>query len=493
VGSVIPGSTTATNSTDTAYFSALLTAARTVTVDTNRNIRNITFDAGNSGTFGYTLSGGRLLLTSGGTISSTGGVGAHTDTISSPMTIIGNNATYRFNNDSSLATRSLTISGSVTGQSIAGGTTTLYLGGNNSGTNRFTGLLNAGTSGGSLALVKDGSTTWEFGGVQQNRYDVSPITINAGTLLFSYSGNATPAQPFGGARSMTLANVAGAQLDFGTRSHANQFIGFGSLSGGGPLGGNIVNAGYVSNGIFIGLDNTDTSFGGRFISGTNAINGSGLIKVGTGILTLTGSGNDVGGTTRLRQGGLRLDFSQAWTGTDILASNRAISFQGGRLLLTGSNSASNSQTFASGTVESGMSGIALSSNGATGLVASLGAITRNAGGTLDITLPADPQSATNGVRTTTTNVNNGVLSSVNGSSGIAYATVSGTTWAALSSGNIVPLTSYATGTANYTATNNVNVTMATPSRRARSTRCGSTAATRSISPEPRPSVPVACW
>jgi autotransporter translocation and assembly factor TamB len=83
----------ATTSTDTAWFSRLLTGARTVTVDSNRNIRNITFDGSNSGTFGYTLSGGSLLLTSGGTISATGNAGAHTDTISTAMTILGNNAT----------------------------------------------------------------------------------------------------------------------------------------------------------------------------------------------------------------------------------------------------------------------------------------------------------------------------------------------------------------------------------------------------------------
>ena len=58
VGNTIPGTTTGTTSTDTAWFSALLTAARTVTVDSSRNIRNITFDDGNSIRFCYTLSGG---------------------------------------------------------------------------------------------------------------------------------------------------------------------------------------------------------------------------------------------------------------------------------------------------------------------------------------------------------------------------------------------------------------------------------------------------
>ena len=185
VGNVIPGSTTATDSTDTAWFSALLTAARTVTVDSNRNIQNITFDGGNSSTFGYTLSGGSLLLTSGGTISSTGSLGAHTDTISAPMTIVANNGTYRINNDSTLATRLLTISGSIFGQSTTG-TTTLYLGGNNSGTNTLSGQFSSGTGGGRLAIVKDGSSTWQ---ISSERIDTTAVTVNSGTVLFGTTSN----------------------------------------------------------------------------------------------------------------------------------------------------------------------------------------------------------------------------------------------------------------------------------------------------------------
>jgi autotransporter-associated beta strand protein len=249
--------------------------------------------------------------------------------------------------------------------------------------------------------------------------------------------------------------VTGAQLDFGGSSH-NGVFGFGSLSGGGASGGNIVNAAYANSGIYVGFDNTSTKFGGRIVSGTvggAAVNSGGLQKVGTGTLTLTGSGNDAGGTTQIRGGGLGLDFSQSTTGTDILASTRAVSFQGGQLLLTGSSGGSNSQTLNGITVARGDNGIALTSNGATGLLASLGAIARNSGGTLDITLPSGAQSATNGVRTTTTNVTNSVATA----STTAYLTVGGTTWATVSSNNIVPLASYATGNANYTSTNNVDV------------------------------------
>jgi fibronectin-binding autotransporter adhesin len=458
VGNTIPGTTTGTTSTDTAWFSRLLTGGRTVTVDSNRNIKNITFDDVNSSTFGYTLSGGSLLLTSGGTIAATGSLGAHTDTISSPMTILGNNATYTFANDSSLATRLLQITGPITGQSTTGGTTTIVLGGSNNGLNDFRSTLSGGTGGGAIAVVKEGSGTWRI--LQTSVANVERVnettsfTINGGTLLVP-SENAVR-NALGASPTITLANVAGAQLDFGPVNHGKN-IGFGSLSGGGASGGNIVNAAYANAGIYIGFDNTSTTFAGRIISGTAggaAVNGGGLYKVGTGTLTLTGSGNDAGGTTFLRGGGLGLDFSQAWTGTNILASTRAIQFEGGRLLLTGSSGESNSQTFLSTTVAQGSSGIALTSNGATGLLASLGAITRSAGGTLDITLPDGTQSATNGVRTTTTTVTNGVTTA----STTAYLTVGGTTWGVTSGTNVTGLSSYATGSANYISTNNVDVT-----------------------------------
>ena len=299
------------------------------------------------------------------------------------MTILGNNATYTISNDSTLSTRLLSISGTITGQSTTGGTTTLILGGNHSGTNSFTGILNSGALGGSLALVKEGSSTWSIWGTTSsgNRYNTGPITINGGTLLVDRQGqDGGHQQPLGSAPAVTLADVAGAQLDFGTSNH-NVLVGIGSLSGGGANGGNIVNAGYANSGIFIGYDNTSTTYGGRFISGTAA--GGGIRKVGTGTLTLTGSGNDAGGTTQINGGAIGLDFSQAWTGTDILASTRAVQFGGGRLLLTGSSGASNSQTFASTTLNAGNNGISLTSNGATGLVVNLGAITRSAGGTLD--------------------------------------------------------------------------------------------------------------
>ena len=410
----IPGTTTGTTSTDTAWFSALLTGTtRTVTVDASRNIRNITFDGSNSSTFGYTLSGGSLLLTSGGTISATGNAGAHTDTISTGMTILGNNATYTIANDSTLNTRLLSITGGITGQSVAGGTTTLVLGGNNAGVN-IIGNLSNGTNGGVIGITKEGSTTWQISRPSDSfRTFSGPLRINAGTFRLEAGGDTTRyLQSLGAGVAVTLADVAGATLDL----NGNTMAPIGSLAGGGSTGGSVSLGGAT---LTTGLDNTNTSFGGS-IQGTG-----GLTKVGTGIQTLSGTNGYIGSTT-INGGGIALDFSAASApASNIISTSSVLSLGGGSFRLTGKASTVNSQTMFSVTVGAGANAVGLDGNSATSLLLNLNAITRNAGGTLDLTLPTGTPSATNGVRTTTTHLANSVLVSA-ASNGIAYATVGGT-------------------------------------------------------------------
>ena len=135
---------------------------------------------------------------------------------------------------------------------------------------------------------------------------------------------------------------------------------------------------------------------------------------------------------------------------------------GGTLSLTGLASTTNSQRFNGLTVNSGGSSIQLAANAtANPLLLSLGAITRNAGGTVDFTLPTGVQSATNGVTTTTSTLNNGLL--VATANGAAFATVGGSDWATLSGTNIVGLSTgagYTTTTAaGTTAANYTNANM----------------------------------
>jgi fibronectin-binding autotransporter adhesin len=444
----VPGSTSILNSTDIATFSNTLTAARTVTVDANRNIGGITF--GNTSNFGFTLSSGNLLLTNGGVIQNLSGTGNHTNTISSAITIQGNGGSASFTANATSGTSLLSIA-NVSGVSTAGNTTTVNLNGSNTATGNEVRVLTNGTSGGKLAVVKSGSGTWSLGLANTLNTFTGGITINAGTLR---AGTASGGQALGSANAITLANTAGTILDLSVAS-TNQTIG--SLSGGGTTGGNVTLANSIV--LTLGLDNTNTSFAGVISGGTGAI-----IKTGTGTQTLTGT-NTYTGSTRINLGTLALDFSAATApATNIISSSSALNLAGGTLSLIGKASTTNSQTFASTTLTAGnASALSLTANvTANPLLLNLGAITRNAGTTLDITLPTGTQSATNGVRTTTTNVSNNVFT--NGSN-VAYATIGGTTWAGRTGAgtqNLVAFTdaggNYSTGNANYTATRNIDVT-----------------------------------
>lgn len=444
----VPGSTSILNSTDIATFSNTLTAARTVTVDANRNIGGITF--GNTSNFGFTLSSGNLLLTNGGVIQNLSGTGNHTNTISSAISIQGNGGSATFTANATSGTSLLNIA-NVSGVSTAGNTTTVNLNGSNTATGNVVGILTNGTSGGKLAIVKSGAGTWSLGLANTLNTFTGGITINAGTLRAT---TAAGGQALGSANAITLANTAGAILDL---SVANTSQTIGSLAGGGTTGGNVTLANSIV--LTLGLDNTNTSFAGVISGGTGAI-----IKTGTGTQTLTGT-NSYTGNTRINLGTLALDFSAATApATNIISSSSALNLAGGTLSLIGKASTTNSQTFASTTLTAGnASALSLTANvTANPLLLNLGAITRNAGTTLDITLPTGTQSATNGVRTTTTNVSNNVFT--NGSN-VAYATIGGTTWAGRTGAgtqNLVAFTdaggSYSTGNANYTATRNINVT-----------------------------------
>jgi autotransporter-associated beta strand protein len=437
----VPGSTSILNSTDIATFGFTLTAARTVTVDANRNIGGITF--GNTSNFGFTLSSGNLLLTNGGVIQNLSGTGNHTNTISSPITIQGNGGSATFTANAISGTSLMSIA-NVSGVSTAGNTTTLNLNGSNTASGNVVGILTNGTSGGKLAIVKSGAGTWSLGLANTLNTFTGGITINAGTL------RATTAA---GGQALGSAN-AGAILDL---SVANTSQTIGSLAGGGTTGGNVTLANSIV--LTLGLDNTNTSFAGVISGGTG-----GITKTGTGTQTLTGT-NTYTGNTRINLGTLALDFSAATApATNIISSSSALNLAGGTLSLIGKASTTNSQTFASTTLTAGnASALSLTANvTANPLLLNLGAITRNVGSTLNITLPTGTQSATNGVRTSTTNVSNHVFT--NGSN-VAYATIGGTTWAGRAGAgtqNLVAFTdaggSYSTGNANYTATRNMDVT-----------------------------------
>lgn len=250
--------------------------------------------------------------------------------------------------------------------------------------------------------------------------------------------------------------------------------------------------GNLGNNIFDGaISNQGT--GGTAPGGTWAV---AITKTDPGLWTFGGTNTNTGNVS-LGGGTTIIDFSQPSAPASNIFNNGvataggSLSMNGTQLVVKGKSGAANSQQFfgfsftvggeSSDTYGpdnySGMTTIALDSNGANSLLLSLGAVTRTAGAgtTLDIVLPTGSQTSGatgNGVTTTSTgSVTNGVLV---GTSGIAYATIGETDWAGLApavsgTSNIVALSDVADGGKGYNAdnfsaaANNVDVTLAADS------------------------------
>lgn len=201
-----PGATSGTTNTDTATFGNVITAARTITVDSDRNISVIDFNAND---FAYTLLGGSLVLSSGGIIRTSGaGLTHNADTISSAITLANAGAassgTLSILGESTNAERGLVISGNITGAATSG-SSILTLGGttvSNTGTrqNKITGDLADGLGGGTLAVEKTGSGLWILDGAKTF---TGGLTIREGELRLT--GNAAAA----GTGAITLGDTSG--------------------------------------------------------------------------------------------------------------------------------------------------------------------------------------------------------------------------------------------------------------------------------------------
>lgn len=154
---------------------------------------------------------------------------------------------------------------------------------------------------------------------------------------------------------------------------------------------------------------------------------------------------------------------QAVTGTGIPAGAYVVSIDAANKRLTISANATatsgtftttaatplTSQTFAGTTLNQGASAVSVNANAGGGTALTLGAITRNPGSTVDFTNPSGTLAATNGIQTIT-----GTASSFLSDSGVAYATVGGTDWAAKDATNawMVGLSSISGGYSPSTAT-----------------------------------------
>jgi fibronectin-binding autotransporter adhesin len=220
------------------------------------------------------------------------------------------------------------------------------------------------------------------------------------------------------------------------------------------------------------ISNFSTNGGGTVQNGTLA--GATFSKQGPGTLTLAATAQTSGVTALNISQGLLSTTSNPATlstvaanfgnvgATNIFAPATALTLGGsannlvggGAIAFTGFAGGTNSQTFASTLVHAGANAVG-ATIGAGGTVAlNLGALTRNVGGTVDYTLPAGTQSATNGIIVGGTPAAGTLVTSATGT---AYATVGGNDWAANSTdsaNNIVSASAAgAGGTSIYTAAN----------------------------------------
>jgi autotransporter-associated beta strand protein len=201
-----PGATSGTTNTDTATFGSVVTADRIVTVDTGRNISVIDFNA--NGKL-FTLSGGSLVLSSGGTIKTSGSGATHNaDTISTPITLANADAatsgTLSILGLSTNAERGLVVSGGITGAATEGAST-LTLGGTTVSStaiqqNKITGDIANGLGGGTLAVEKTGTGLWILEGAKTFS---GGLTVREGELRIATSAAAAGSGP------ITLGDTTG--------------------------------------------------------------------------------------------------------------------------------------------------------------------------------------------------------------------------------------------------------------------------------------------
>ena len=330
-----PGATTGTTNTDTATFGTIITQARTVTVDNNRNILGINF-AGNS--HNYTLQSGSLLLTNGGLIQTSGGGSANTSFINTTVAIQGDGGAATFTAGSSTATRLLSIQLGVTGVSTGANTTTLTLNGANTGTNLVSGLIANGAGGGNLAVVKSGAGTWRLSGA--NTF-TGGLTLNDGILSI---GNAVA---LGGASSVLTINGGSLSVDSArtiTNNNAQNWNGDFSY-----VGGSTLNLG--TGAVTMNANRNVSVTGGSTLTVGGVIGGAfSLTKSGANTLALTGA-NSFSGATVINAGTLNASiFANAGINSGIGSGSSAadLVFGGGRLIYSTSAVASTDRLFTLG-------------------------------------------------------------------------------------------------------------------------------------------------
>jgi len=297
----------ATGSGNTAFFTTELTGDRVVTLGANRSIGNITFTDGTTSSNNLTITGNTL-------------------------TLAGTTPTI----DVTQSDRTLTISSQISGSAgfIKTGAGMLAI---TSGSNNFTGNITVSEG---ILRAGDGTTI-------ANALNTRPVSIAAGAELQINSptvgGQAASIGTLSGNGTVRFlanrrVNTSVAQTDSGNLAFvlesggvlgithgASLAIHLGELSGSGIIqraGGTLTGAPTLH----IGGKNTDSTFSGQIgaaVSSAMAVN-----KVGTGMLTLSGSNPYTGKTTIsggtlqfAKQVSLYNNSTASWTAANIAVAN----------------------------------------------------------------------------------------------------------------------------------------------------------------------------
>ncbi len=331
----VPGGSGTNSSLDVATFNT--SGGGTITVDSSRNVKGITFDT-NAGAF--TLSGGSLVLTSASTvqIASTVSSTGKTETVNTPITLEGS-STFA-NNGTTSDVLSFGSLSTITSAATTG-TTTLTLSGTNTGANTVGGIIGNGAMTNVVAVTKSGTGTWILSGA--NTY-TGTTTINDGTLKLG-ANNTLATTSTVAVNETTAGNTAKLDLNgfnqtigvlmlgaSGGNTNTNNVVGTGTLtmSGTGTLTFTGGSAGALGSTISV----TTLDLGGSThvfqinhstIDGINpdltvssAIQNGGINKTGAGILLLTGT-NTYSGTTSDQGNGTLLVGNASALGTSNLA------------------------------------------------------------------------------------------------------------------------------------------------------------------------------
>lgn len=350
-----PGATTGVVNLDVATFNNV--GFLQVTLPSNLNVGGITFGTTGTERNPFLLTAGSLLPTAGGVIQ-TDSTFRGAATINTAVTAQGN-LTLLTNGQSgsalvlsalSTAAESgsvvLTLDGSATSQYSYAGSI-------------LSGIVSQGTNS-TLSLVKNGSGTWVLLG--SNSY-TGGTTLNGG-MVITNSSTALGSTGSISVTSNTTVRLASSLNDISSRTILNDGATF-----------------------TFDTNLTNTSWGSILTAAGSQTGG--LTKAGLGQLTLVAANSSSvqtwRGATTVNAGLLFLDGNSTASGvTNQIDSNSRLVLRGGAIQLRGRTGQNNTQTFNGVTVDSGVSQILPSANAPTSYVVSLGSITRNTGGLLNV-------------------------------------------------------------------------------------------------------------